>query len=260
MRNNFLKLALVGLLSLSVSALADEKTITVGATPVPHAEILEFIKPDIEAKGYKLEVKVFNDYVIPNVATNDGQLDANFFQHIPYLEEFNKQKGTKLVKTVGVHLEPMGVYSKKIKSLDELKKGDKVGIPNDPTNESRALDVLVAAGLIKVNSNPLRTPKDITENAKELKFVEIEAAQVPRTLGDTAISVINTNFALNAGLNPTKDALVIEGKESPYVNILVVKVGNENSPKTKALNEALNSEKVKKFIAEKYKGAIVSAF
>lgn len=260
MRNNFLKLALVGLLSLSVSALADEKTIIVGATPVPHAEILEFVKPDLEAKGYKLEVKVFNDYVIPNVATNDGQLDANFFQHIPYLEEFNKQKGTKLVKTVGVHLEPMGVYSKKIKSLNELKKGDKVGIPNDPTNESRALDVLVTAGLIKVNSNPLRTPKDITENKNDLQFVEIEAAQVPRTLSDTAISVINTNFAMNAGLNPTKDALAIESKESPYVNILVVKAGNENSPKTKALNEALTSEKVKKFIVDKYKGAIVSAF
>lgn len=257
---NFLKFIASLALILGINASADDKTIVVGATPVPHAEILEFVKPELEKMGYKLDIKVFNDYVIPNVATNDGQLDANFFQHIPYLNDFNAQKGTKLVKTIGVHLEPMGVYSKKIKSLNELKDGDKVGIPNDPTNESRALDVLVSAGLIKVNNNALRTPKDITENPKNLKFVEIEAAQVPRTLGDTAISVINTNFAMNAGLNPTKDALVIESKESPYVNILVVKEGNENSPKTKALNEVLNSESVKKFINEKYNGAIIPAF
>lgn len=234
--------------------------ITVGATPVPHAEILEFVKPELKKMGYELEIKVFNDYVIPNVATDEGQLDANFFQHIPYLNDFNAQKGTKLVKAAAVHLEPMGVYSKKIKNLDELKDGDKVGIPNDPTNESRALDVLVNAGLIKVNDNALRTPKDIIENSKNLKFIEIEAAQVPRTLGDTAISVINTNFAMNAGLNPVKDALVIESKDSPYANILVVKDGNENTPKIKALVKALNSESVKNFINEKYKGAIIPAF
>lgn len=234
--------------------------ITVGATPVPHAEILEFVKPELKKMGYELEIKVFNDYVIPNVATDEGQLDANFFQHIPYLNDFNAQKGTKLVKAAAVHLEPMGVYSKKIKNLDELKDGDKVGIPNDPTNESRALDVLVNAGLIKVNDNALRTPKDIIENSKNLKFIEIEAAQVPRTLGDTAISVINTNFAMNAGLNPVKDALAIESKDSPYANILVVKDGNENTPKIKALVKALNSESVKNFINEKYKGAIIPAF
>lgn len=154
----------------------------------------------------------------------------------------------------------MGVYSKKIKNLDELKDGDKVGIPNDPTNESRALDVLVNAGLIKVNDNALRTPKDIIENSKNLKFIEIEAAQVPRTLGDTAISVINTNFAMNAGLNPVKDALAIESKDSPYANILVVKDSNENTPKIKALVKVLNSESVKNFINEKYKGAIIPAF
>ena len=238
---------------------ATEK-ITVGATPVPHAEILEFVKPELKKMGYELEIKVFNDYVIPNVATDEGQLDANFFQHIPYLNDFNAQKGTKLVKAAAVHLEPMGVYSKKIKNLDELKDGDKVGIPNDPTNESRALDVLVNAGLIKVNDNALRTPKDIIENSKNLKFIEIEAAQVPRTLGDTVISVINTNFAMNAGLNPVKDALAIESKDSPYANILVVKDSNENTPKIKALVKVLNSESVKNFINEKYKGAIIPAF
>ena len=248
------------ILGFSSSFANAAEKITVGATPVPHAEILEFVKPELKKMGYELEIKVFNDYVIPNVATDEGQLDANFFQHIPYLNDFNAQKGTKLVKVAAVHLEPMGVYSKKIKNLDELKDGDKVGIPNDPTNESRALDVLVNAGLIKVNDNALRTPKDIIENSKNLKFIEIEAAQVPRTLGDTAISVINTNFAMNAGLNPVKDALAIESKDSPYANILVVKDGNENTPKIKALVKVLNSESVKNFINEKYKGAIIPAF
>ncbi len=251
------KIALAVSLALGLNA---AEVIKVGATPVPHAEILKVIKPELKKAGYDLEVKVFNDYVIPNLAVNDGQLDANFFQHTPYLEEFNVKKGTKVVKTVGVHIEPMGVYSKKIKSLKELKKGDKVAIPNDPTNESRALQVLADNGLIKLNDKKLRTPKDITENKLELKFVEIEAAQTPRTLGDVTIGVINTNFALSAKLNPTKDALAIESKDSPYANIVAVKKGNEESKKIKALNKAITSEAVKKFIEEKYKGAIVPAF
>ncbi len=246
-------------LALALGLHATE-TITIGATPVPHAEILKVIKPELKKAGYKLKIRVFNDYVIPNLAVNDGQLDANFFQHTPYLDEFNIKKGTKVVKTVNVHIEPMGVYSKKIKSLNELKNGDKVAIPNDPTNESRALQVLADNGLIKLNDKKLRTPKDIIENKLNLKFVEIEAAQTPRTLGDVAISVINTNFALNARLNPTKDALAIESKDSPYANIVAVKKGNENSPKIKALNKAITSEAVKKFINTKYKGAIVPAF
>lgn len=254
----FISILAASALLLGASSAAEK--LVVGATPVPHAEILEIIKPDLKAKGYELDVKVFNDYIIPNKATEDAQLDANFFQHTPYLEEFNKQKGTHLVKTVGVHLEPMGIYSKKIKSLDELKDGDKVGIPNDPTNEARALKVLESAGLIKLNDNPLAKPNDVVQNPKNLSFVEIEAAQVPRTLRDTAISVINTNFALNAGLNPLKDALAIEAKDSPYVNIVVVKAGNENSPKIKALDEAITSQKVKDFITKKYDGAIVPAF
>lgn len=255
------KLLLSACLLLGINGFAkDDKTIKIGATPVPHAEILEEIKPLLKKEGYTLEIKVFNDYVIPNLAVNDGELDANFFQHIPYMEDFNKKRGTKLVKTVGVHLEPMGIYSKKLKSLDKLKVGDTVAIPNDPTNESRALDVLATAGLIKLKDVSLKTPLEITDNPKKLKFTELDAAQLPRTLDDVTISVINTNYALNAGLNPTKDALAIESKESPYVNIISVKQGNENSPAIKALNKAINSPLVKKFIQTKYKGAIVSAF
>ena len=256
----FSKILLGALLAVSLNAADKAKTIVVGATPVPHAEILETIKPLLAKEGYALEIKEFNDYSIPNLATEDGDLDANFFQHLPYLNEFNKNKGTHLVKTVGVHLEPMAVYSQKIKNINELKNGDSVAIPNDPTNESRALDVLAGAGLIKLNDNPLKTPLEITENPKNLKFSEIETAQLPLTLSDVTIAVINTNYALNANLNPTKDALVIEGKDSPYVNYVVVKAGNENSPKTKALDKAINDESVKKFIEDKYKGAILPAF
>ena len=255
---NLLKYSLVAL-SLTVAANAAEK-IVVGATPVPHAEILEVAKPILAKDGFTLEIKEFNDYSTPNLATEDGDLDANYFQHLPYLEEFNKNKGTHLVKTAGVHLEPMGVYSKKIKDIKELKDGSTVAIPNDPTNESRALDVLASAGLIKLNDNPLKTPLDITENPKKLKFEEIESAQVPRTLDDVTIAVINTNYALNANLNPTKDALVLESKDSPYTNYIVVKAGNENSPKIKALDKAVTSPEVKKFIEEKYKGAIIPSF
>lgn len=255
---NLLTSSLVAL-SLFVSANAAEKLV-VGATPVPHTEILEFIKPLVAKDGFELVVKEFNDYTIPNLATQDGDLDANFFQHIPYLNEFNKNKGTTLVKTTGVHLEPMGVYSKKIKNITDLKNGDTVAIPNDPTNESRALDVLASAGLIKLNDNVLKTPLDITENPKNLKFSEIETAQVPRALEDVTIAVINTNYALSANLNPTRDALVLESKESPYVNYVVVKAGNENTKKTQTLNKAINDESVKKFIQDKYQGAILPAF
>ncbi|WP_419257999.1 MetQ/NlpA family ABC transporter substrate-binding protein [Campylobacter fetus] len=255
------KLTIAALLASSLISAAFGEVIKVGATPVPHAEILEFIKPELKKAGYDLEIKVFNDYVIPNLAVEDGDLDANFFQHIPYLNEFNANKSTHLVKTVGVHLEPMGVYSKKLKSLKDLKDGAIVSIPNDPTNESRALDVLVNAKLIEVDlSARLRTPLDITKNPKNLKFKEIEAATLPRTLDDVDIAVINTNFAMNANLNPTKDALLIESKESPYVNIVVVKDGNQNSKKIKALDNAINTDSVKKFISDNYKGAVVPAF
>ncbi|ANE32475.1 DL-methionine ABC transporter MetINQ, substrate-binding protein [Campylobacter hyointestinalis subsp. hyointestinalis LMG 9260] len=255
------KTVAMALLATSFISAAFAEVIKVGATPIPHAEILEFIKPELKKEGYELEIKVFNDYVVPNLAVEDGDLDANYFQHIPYLNEFNANKGTHLVKTAGVHLEPMGIYSKKIKSLKDLKDGATISIPNDPTNESRALDVLVNAKLIEVdNSAKLRTPLDITKNSKNLKFKELEAATLPRTLDDVDIAVINTNFAMNANLNPTKDALALESKDSPYVNIVVVKKGNQNSKKIKALDAALNTKAVKDFIADKYKGAIIPAF
>lgn len=255
------KLLAISLVATSLISSVFAQTLKVGATPIPHAEILEFIAPELKKSGIELDIKVFNDYVIPNIAVEDGDLDANFFQHIPYLNEFNKNKGTHLVKTVGVHLEPMGMYSKKIKSLNELKNGAIVSIPNDPTNESRALDVLASVKLIELDTNAkLRTPLDITKNPKNLKFKEIEAATLPRTLDDVDIAVINTNFAMNANLNPTKDAIVIESKDSPYVNILVVKDGNQNRNEIKALNKALQSQAVKDFIANKYKGSIVPAF
>lgn len=255
------KTVAIALLATSFISAAFAEVIKVGATPIPHAEILEFIKPELKKEGYELEIKVFNDYVVPNLAVEDGDLDANYFQHIPYLNEFNANKGTHLVKTAGVHLEPMGIYSKKIKSLKDLKDGATISIPNDPTNESRALDVLVNAKLIEVdNSAKLRTPLDITKNSKNLKFKELEAATLPRTLDDVDIAVINTNFAMNANLNPTKDALALESKDSPYINIVVVKEGNQNSKKIKALDAALNTKAVKDFIADKYKGAIIPAF
>lgn len=236
--------------------------IVVGATPVPHAEILEFIKPMMEAKGYELEVKEFTDYVTPNMALDEKAIDANFFQHTPYMESFAKERNLKLVNAGGVHVEPMGVYSSKIKSLDELKDGDIVSFPNDATNGGRALMLLQKHGLIKLSENAglEATEIDIVENPKNLKFQAIDAPQLPRTLADVTISAINSNYALEAGLNPAADALIKEGEDSPYVNIITVLEGNENNAPIKALVETLQSEEVKKFINEKYQGAISPAF
>ena len=240
-----------------------EKVVKVGASPVPHAEILEAIRPELEKEGVKLEIVEFNDYVQPNIATNDKEIDANFFQHEPYLKNFvEEHPELKLVNVLGVHIEPMGVYSRKIKKLDELSDGASVAIPNDPTNGGRSLLLLVKAGLLKLRegagTNP--TVHDITENKKNLKFQEVEAAQVPRTLDDVDAAVINTNYAMQANLVPTKDALFMEDSTSPYVNIVAVRTGDEKRPEIQALMKALRSEEVKKFIDEKYKGAIVPAF
>lgn len=242
------------------NASAVSQTITVGATPVPHAEILEFVKADLANEGFELVVKEFNDYVQPNLATDSGELDANFFQHIPYLEEFNKNKGTTLVSVAGIHLEPMGVYSRKYSSFTIVSDGVSIAVPNDPTNESRALDIIAKTGVVTFKESALKTPLDIVSNPKNIVFKELEAAQMPRALDDTDFAVINSNFAMAAGLKPTEDSLVMEDKSSPYVNVLVVKAGNEESAKTKALIKALQSEKVKAFIAEKYQGAVVPAF
>lgn len=242
------------------NASAASQTITVGATPVPHAEILEFVKADLANEGFELVVKEFNDYVQPNLATDSGELDANFFQHIPYLEEFNKNKGTALVSVAGIHLEPMGVYSRKYSSFTNVSDGVSIAVPNDPTNESRALDIIAKTGVVTFKESALKTPLDIVSNPKNIVFKELEAAQMPRALDDTDFAVINSNFAMAAGLKPTEDSLVMEDKSSPYVNVLVVKAGNEESAKTKALIKALQSEKVKAFIDEKYQGAVIPAF
>lgn len=256
-----LRIALAfGLLSFLACSDTKDSKITVGATPVPHAEILEFVKPDLAEAGFELVIKEFNDYVQPNLATDSGEIDANFFQHIPYLDEFNKNKGTKLVRVAGVHLEPMGVYSRKHANFASINDGASIAVPNDPTNESRALDIIAKTSVVSFKDGALKTPLDITSNPKNLVFKELEAAQLPRALEDTDYAVINSNFAMAAGLNPTKDALVIEDKSSPYVNVLVVKAGNEENAKIKALVKALQSEKVKAFIEEKYQGAVVPAF
>ena len=236
--------------------------LSVAASPVPHAEILEFVKPALAKEGVNLKVKVFTDYVQPNVQVAEKRLDANFFQHQPYLDEFNKSKGTNLVSVAALHLEPLGAYSSKYKKLDELKDGATVVIPNDATNGGRALLLLDKAGLIKLkdSKNILSTVKDITENPKNLKFRELEAATIPRVLTQVDLALINTNYALEAKLNPEKDALVIEGSDSPYVNILVARPDDKDSEDMKKLVAALHTPEVKAFILEKYKGAILPAF
>ena len=241
---------------------AHAETITVAASPVPHAEILEFVKPALAKEGVDLQIKVFTDYVQPNVQVAEKRLDANFFQHQPYLDEFNKAKGTHLVSVGAVHLEPLGAYSSKYKKLDELPSGANVVIPNDATNGGRALLLLAKNGLITLKdpTNILSTIKDITANPKGLKFRELEAATLPRVLTQVDLALINTNYALEAKLDPSKDALVIEGKDSPYVNILVARPDDKDSDAMKKLVAALHSPEVKQFILEKYKGAIVPAF
>ncbi|MCF5701446.1 MetQ/NlpA family ABC transporter substrate-binding protein [Pseudomonas syringae] len=241
---------------------AHAETLTVAATPVPHAEILEFVKPALAKEGVELKVKVFTDYIQPNVQVAEKRLDANFFQHQPYLDEFNKAKGTNLVAVTGVHLEPLGAYSSKLKDLKDLPSGANVVIPNDATNGGRALLLLAKAGVITLKdpTNILSTVKDIATNPKDLKIRELEAATIPRVLTQVDLALINTNYALEAKLDPSKDALVIEGNDSPYVNILVSRADNKDSDAMQKLAAALHSPEVKQFITEKYKGAVLPAF
>lgn len=233
----------------------------VGASPVPHADILKFVAPSLEKQGVKVKVIEFSDYVQPNLALASKDLDANFFQHKPYLDSFAKDHNLKLSSLVAVHLEPMGVYSKKVKDLKDLPDGAKVAIPNDPTNGGRALKVLESAGLIKVKpeAGVLATVTDVTDNPKHVSFVETEAAQVPRALDDVDAAVINSNFALGVNLNPAKDAIAIESKESPYANIVVVREGDNREALNK-LKAALTTPEVKKFLEDTYKGAVLPAF
>lgn len=253
---------LVVLTLLLVASLSMAETLKIGATPRPHAEILELIKPMAKAKGIEIVIVEFTDYVQPNIALADGELDANFFQHKPYLETFSKDRRIALSSLVAVHIEPMGAYSKKIKDLNELKKGASVGIPNDPTNGGRALLLLQAGGLIELDKKAgiLPTTLDVVKNPLNLKFRELEAAMLPRSLQDLDLAIINTNYALEGGLVPTKDALIMEGSESPYANIIAVRTKDLDKPEFKILAEILTSEEVKEFLEKEYKGSIVAAF
>ncbi len=240
----------------------DTKTILVGATPVPHAAFLNLIVDDLAASGYTLKVREFTDYVTPNEALESGELDANFFQHIPYLETFNKDRGFHLVNAGGIHVEPFALYSDRYASLEALPDGATIAIPNDPTNEGRALLLLESAGLLTLDSAAglEATPLDIVANPKNLRFREIEAASLPRVLKDVDGAIINGNYAIEHGLNPLKDAILVEGSSSPYVNIVAVKDGRANEEALQKLLKALQSDKIKTFIEDKYDGAVIPAF
>lgn len=244
---------------------SNDKKITIGASITPHSEILAVAKDVLAEDGYELEVKEYNDYVLPNTATEDGSLDANYFQHQPYLDNFNTENGTNLVSVTSVHYEPFGVYAGKAESLEALENGATVAVPNDTTNEARALLLLEAQGLITLKEGVglSATALDIEENPLDLKIQEIEAAQLARSLKDVDIAVINGNYAIEGGLK-VSEALAVEAADSEaaqtYANVVAVKKGNENEEKIKALVKALNSEQVKEFINNKYDGAVVPIF
>ena len=239
--------------------------IVVGASPAPHAEILKAANDVLKEKGYELEIKEYVDYIQPNLALESGDLDANYFQHLPYLESFNKENGTNLVSAGAIHYEPFGVYAGKTTSLDELQDGATIAVPNDTTNEARALLLLEAQGLIKLKEDAglTATKNDIVENPKNLQLYEVEAAQLPRVIGDVDIAVINGNYAIEAGYK-VSDALAVEASDSlaatTYGNVVAVRAGEENDPAIQALIEALTSDEVKAFIESTYDGAVVPLF
>ena len=246
-----------------VFAADDDKTITVAASETPHAEILEEAKPLLEAEGYDLEVTVFDDYVQPNEVVESGDFDANYFQHIPYLESFNEEKGTHLVNAGGIHYEPFGIYPGTKTSLDDIEDGDTIAVPNDTTNEARALLLLQDNGIITLKDGVglEATVNDIAENPHNVEIVELAAEQVARVAEETSYIVLNGNYALQAGYSVAKDALAYETSDSEaaktYVNVIAVKEGNENSDKIKALVDVLKSDEIKDFINEKYDGAVI---
>ncbi|MEU0643540.1 MetQ/NlpA family ABC transporter substrate-binding protein [Streptomyces umbrinus] len=235
--------------------------LVVGATAVPAGEVLSYIKKDLAAKnGLDLEIKEFTDYVLPNTALQEGSLDANLYQNKPYLDDFNKSKGTELVPVVDAYLPPMGVYSKKVQDVTELADGVTVAVPNDITNEGRALQLLASQGVItlKDDAGTTASPADIVKNPKNLKFKELEPAQLPRSLDDVAAAVINNNYAQDAGLSPAEDAILLESaKDNPYANLLAVKKGNEDDPRVEKLAKLLTSPEVTKFIKDKYQGSVL---
>ena len=275
MKKKILALALAGVLvvgaltgcgsskSESSEKKTDDKKITVAASATPHAEILEEAKTLLKDKGYELEVKVFDDYVQPNNVVESGEFDANYFQHVPYLEQFNEEKGTHLVVAGKIHYEPFGIYPGTKKELKDIAKGDKIAVPNDTTNEARALLLLQDNGIIKLKDGAgiKATVNDIEENPNNIEIVELEAAQVPRVVNEVAYVVLNGNYALEANYTVKKDALAYEKSDSEaaktYVNVIAVKEGNENSEKIKALVDVLKSDSIKKFINEKYDGAVI---
>ena len=237
-------------------------TVKIGATSVPHAEVLSFIKPELEQEGIELDIQEFSDWTQLNPSLAGKELDANYFQHVPYLETYNEGAGTDLVPIAKVHVEPLGVYSKKIASINDIPEKAVVAIPNDATNCGRALLLLQKAGLLTLKEGVglTATPLDIAANPKQLQINELEAASLPRPLDEVDFAVINTNYALPAGLNPKADAIFIEDKDSPYANVLVVRAEDKDSAALKKVAQALNNEAVKKFIEEKYEGAVVPAF
>lgn len=242
---------------------AETVTLNVAASATPHAEILNQVKDILAEQGIDLEVHEYDDYVVPNTAVEEGEEDANYFQHIPYLESFNKEHGTHLVSVAQIHYEPMGIYAGKCTSLENLPDGAVIAVPNDATNEGRALLLLETQGLIKLNPDAglEATPNDISENPKNLTFQELEAAMLPKSIEEVDLSVINSNYALQAGFNPVKDALAIESADgTPYPNVLCVKEGRENDPAILALAAALQSDAVRDYINTTYGGAVVPLF
>lgn len=268
MKGRPLKTRLIALvLTLALAACAKPApraahTLTVAATAVPHAEILNFIKPDLAKQGVDLQIKVFNDYVQPNLQVEEKQMDVSYFETLPYLQEFNRAKGTHLVPIVGVHIEPMGAYSHRFKSLDALPAGAEVALPNEGSNEGRALLLLQKGRLITLKdpNNALSTPRDIVGNPKALRFRELEAATLPRVLDEVDLALINTNYALDAKLDPQVDALIIEDAKSPYVNYLVGRADNADNADVRKLAAALTSAKVRTFMGQRYHGAVAPAF
>lgn len=271
-RRNIVSIAIILSLVIGSAALTgcggkdgDDKTIKVGASPAPHAEILKEVESELEKDGYKLEVVEFQDYVQPNKALDAGDIDANYFQHKPYMDEFNAKQETELVSIGAIHYEPLGLYQGEKKSIDELAEGDKIAVPNDTTNEARALLLLESEGLIKLKKDAglTATKQDVVENPKKLEIVELEAAIIPRSMSSVAMGVINGNYALSAGIKEDT-AITFESSDSAaaktYANIIAVKKGNEDSEKSKALLKAMTSDKIKKFIEKKYGKAVVPVF
>lgn len=260
MKRSFKALLLAGILTVGATVLAGE--LKVGATPVPHAELLNLVKDDLKSQGVDLKIIDFTDYVTPNLALADKEIDANYFQHYPYLEKFASERGLNLISAAKIHVEPLGVFSKKYTKLEDIPAKATIALPNDPSNGGRALILLHNKGLIKLAdpNNLYATEFDIVENPKKLKFKPIEAPQLPRVLPDVDAAVINGNYALEAGFSPVKEALALEGEESPYANIIAVREGDEKREDIVKLINALQSEKVKQYILDNYNGGVVATF